>query len=166
MSESSKRTQRNNAFSKEQQTWAIFKFGRLRSISKWTDEKWFCLNRAPNKQNERYWTPYDPMSLCTAGFRVTRSCAGGAIIPDKAVWLTNRGPPEACGPVPSGLLVLVCGSGRAEEGTTNDSGTAEGDETVQGFAWSMDCGEVIRAVCHLRSRKCVKLEGAVVEPYS
>ena len=40
--------------------------------------------------------------------------------------------------------------------------------TVQGLADSMDCGEVLRAVRHLRGRtkKCVELQGAVVEPFS
>ena len=26
----------------------------------WSDEKWFHLSQAPNKQNERYWAPFDP----------------------------------------------------------------------------------------------------------
>ena len=26
----------------------------------WSDEKWFTLNQAPNKQNERHWAPYNP----------------------------------------------------------------------------------------------------------
>ena len=27
----------------------------------WSDEKWFVLKQAPNKQNERYWAPVDPV---------------------------------------------------------------------------------------------------------
>jgi len=40
-------------------------------------------------------------------------------------------------------------------------------ETVQEFAHSMDCGEVLQAVCHLRGRpkKCIELEGAILEPF-
>lgn len=40
--------------------WLLGKDERFPDRVIWTDEKWFTLSQAPNRQNERYWAPCNP----------------------------------------------------------------------------------------------------------
>ena len=199
----------------------------------WTDEKWFSLNQSPNKQNERYWAPYNPhvtvdcrlqgdkKVMCWAAiiggqvmlhwferdesvngqtyldilkdvlWPMIRSSAtarqywfqqdGASIHTTHAAraWLndkfggrvisrlTDRQWPARSpdlSPADYWFWSVALAELRRAPPTTLDQLKA----TVQEFADSMDCGEVLRAVRHVRGRakKCVQLQGAVVEPFA
>lgn len=45
---------------KEFCTWLLRQSEEFPESVIWSDEKWFCLHQAPNKQNERYWASCNP----------------------------------------------------------------------------------------------------------
>lgn len=199
----------------------------------WTDEKWFSLHQSPNKQNERYWAPYNPHVLvdcriqgdkkvmCWAAIvggkvmlhwfdressvngeaylnvlkevlwpAIRRSATarqfwfqqdGATIHTTQAArtWLSSKfgrrvisrltdRPWPARSPDLTPVDFWFWSVALAELRRVPPRTLEELKATVQEFADSMDCGEVLGAVRHIRARakKCLQLKGAVVEPFS